>query len=279
MIFDGMTVSILGCGWYGFALAESLVKKGISVKGSTTSVEKLPTLTKAKITPYLINLQIAKEVVDPAFFECDVLWISISPKARAGNGAEYLTTIKGLISLIKSYKIKQVVLISSTSVYADVNAEVNELSKADPDTESGKIMLQAEKLLKEQADFTTTIIRFAGLIGHGRDPGKFFAGKVNIPNGNAPVNLIHLTDCIGISHAILDTGAFGNVYNACSPTHPTRAEFYAKAALRAGLEAPEFTAEKKSWKIVSGINVSKVLNYDYEVANLMTWLDSPLSSN
>ncbi|MDB5032196.1 SDR family oxidoreductase [Mucilaginibacter sp.] len=261
-----MTVSILGCGWYGLELAKTLVKKGITVKGSTTSADKLNTLTDAKIEPYLIDLPIDNETIDPAFFNCDVLWISIPPKVRTGNGEEYLIKIRRLITPIIAHQIKQVVLISSTSVYGDTNSEVNELNEPGPDNESGKIMLRAENILKEQPAFTTTIIRFAGLIGPGRDPGRFFAGKTNIPNGNAPVNLIHLTDCIGISEAILTQQAFGYTYNACSPNHPTRSNFYTNAAQQSGLEAPHFINEKKSWKVVSGLNVAAILKYDYQVA-------------
>jgi glycerol-3-phosphate dehydrogenase len=36
-----MVISILGCGWYGTALAVDLIEKGILIKGSTTSTEKM----------------------------------------------------------------------------------------------------------------------------------------------------------------------------------------------------------------------------------------------
>jgi nucleoside-diphosphate-sugar epimerase len=268
-----MTVSILGCGWYGLELARSFVQKGIIVKGSTTSVDKLTVLAAAKITPYLIDLSPDGETYDPEFFECDILWVCIPPKTRSGNGAAYLEKIKSIINAIESHAIKQMIFISSTAVYGDLNVEVNGLSRPEPDTESGNILLQAEGLLRDRPDFTTTIIRFAGLIGPGRDPGRFFAGKTNIPNGNAPVNLIHLIDCIGISHAILDKEAFGHIYNACSPNHPTRSEFYTKAAARAGLEVPAFIDEKKTWKIVSTINTGDILNYKFKIDNLTIWLD------
>jgi nucleoside-diphosphate-sugar epimerase len=263
-----MTVSILGCGWYGFELARSLVKKGVIVKGSTTSPDKLSLFAEDGIAPFLIDLSSDKHTIDLDFFASDVLWISIPPKARAGNGQEYLTKIQQLIPIIEGSAIKQVVLISSTGVYPDVNDEVNEFTDTVPDSESGKILLRVENILKAQSTFTTTIIRFAGLIGPGRDPGRFFAGKTDIPNGNAPVNLIHLTDCIGISEAILDKQAFGHIYNGCSPDHPSRADFYTKAAILSGLEVPQFMDEKKSWKIVSSVNVEAILGYQYQVGLL-----------
>ncbi|HTH81600.1 MAG TPA: SDR family oxidoreductase [Mucilaginibacter sp.] len=268
MIFDNMTVSILGCGWYGFELAKSLVKKGIMVKGSTTSPDKLSLLIQAEIEPFLIDLSPEKQIIDADFFACDVLWISIPPKARAGKGQEYLTKIQQLIHIIEANAIKQVVLISSTGVYPDLNGEVNEFTIPEPNTESGKILLEAENILKARGTFTTTIIRFAGLIGPGRDPGRFFSGKTNIPNGNAPVNLIHLTDCIGISEAILAQQAFSYIYNGCSPDHPSKSDFYTRAAITSNLEAPQFIEEKTSWKIVSSVNVEAVLGYKYKVDKL-----------
>jgi nucleoside-diphosphate-sugar epimerase len=213
--------------------------------------------------------------IQPDFFACDILWIAIPPKARTGSGEGYLKSISNLINSVKKHGIKQVISISSTSVYADVNAEVNEQSPANPDTSSGKIMLLAEELLKNEGTFTTTIIRFAGLIGPNRHPGRFFGGKKDIPNGNAPVNLIHLNDCIGISGAIIDQKAFGHTYNACTPNHPTKKEFYTKATLRMRLQQPEFLDEKKDWKIISSLYVEQILNYQYRVSSLMQWLDTP----
>ena len=270
-----MVISIAGCGWYGLELAKSLVNLGITVKGSSTSATKLSLLQNAGIKPYILNLSANETKYDPDFFVCDILWICIPPKTRSGNGDSYLISIKNIITLSKKYAVKQVVLISSTSVYADNNSEVTELTIPIPDSESGKVMLKAEELLKQQTAFTTTIIRFAGLIGPGRDPGRFFAGKKNIPNGNAPVNLIHLIDCINISLSIINQQAFGYTYNACCPDHPAKQNFYNKAAIRLGLAEPEFMDEKKDWKIISSLHVNNILNYRYQINSLMSWLDTP----
>ena len=49
-------ISILGCGWLGLPLAKALLEKGFSVKGSTTSVQKLPLLKNIGAAPFLITL-------------------------------------------------------------------------------------------------------------------------------------------------------------------------------------------------------------------------------
>jgi len=261
-----MVISILGCGWYGKALAIELIKQGVKVKGSTTSVEKLDLLAAERILPYRIDLSADNKHISDEFFTCDILWVSVPPKARAGKGQEYIAQIKTLIDIIKTQLIKQVVLISSTGVYGDNNKTVNELEEPKPDSEAGKILLEAEKLLKKETAFTTTIIRFAGLIGPGRDPGRFFSGKTNIPNGDAPVNLIHLDDCIGISCAILSKQMFGYTYNASAPQHPSKAQFYTQAAEHSQLQQPQFANEKNNWKIIESLNVPALLQYTYKVS-------------
>jgi nucleoside-diphosphate-sugar epimerase len=138
-------------------------------------------------------------------------------------------------------------------VYSEQNKELNELSDPKPNTPSGVILFEAEELFRQQTAFETTIIRFGGLIGPGRDPGRFFAGKKEIPNGLAPVNMIHQDDCVGLTMAVLAKDVFGYTLNACTPHHPPKSAFYTQAAAKAGLEQPEFIPELKEWKIISGV--------------------------
>ncbi|RWY53678.1 SDR family oxidoreductase [Mucilaginibacter gilvus] len=261
-----MTIGILGCGWYGLALAKALVADGITVKGSTTSPEKLTVLADAGIIPFIIDLS-AETTLPPSFFDCDVLVIAIPPKARSGAGAEYVPKLQRVIDAIHKSRVNKVILISSTGVYADLNQEVNELTPPQPNTAAGQVLFEAEELFNQQTALKTTIIRFGGLIGPGRDPGRFFAGKKDIPNGLAPVNLIHLDDCIGISRAIIQQDVFGYTINACTPHHPPKLAFYMQAADQANLPLPEFLPELKEWKIVSSEVVGKQLIYNYQIDN------------
>ena len=260
-----MIVSILGCGWYGKALAKSLLKNGVTVKGSATSAEKLKQLSAAGITPYLVNFKANSEAYDPAFFKCDILVISIPPKTRQGEGADYLPKIQMIINAINKLQVTKVIYISSTAVYGDDNKEVTELIDPKPDTEPGRILLAAEDLFAQQATFKTTVIRFAGLVGPGRHPGRFFAGKKDVPNGKAPVNMIHLDDCTGITLAVIEHDAFGYVINASSPDHPAKSEFYVRASLQAGLTAPEFIDELNGWKLINSVHTRDLLNYEFKV--------------
>lgn len=261
-------ISILGCGWYGLALARALLSNGLCVKGSTTSPQKMEVLSQAGIQPYLVSFSAAGAVYDDDFFICDVLIVTIPAQARLGRGADFTSKIEQIIDCIKRHGVKNVVFISSTAVYADMNAEVDENTPPQPNTEAGRVLFAAENLFRTESLFKTTIIRFAGLIGPGRDPGRFFARKQQVPNGNAPVNLIHLDDCIGISKAIVDKNAFGYLFNGCLPHHPTRSAFYTNASLNAGLEPPQFIDELKEWKIVKSVNAEHILGYHFKVTRL-----------
>ncbi|MEJ5993581.1 NAD(P)H-binding protein [Pedobacter sp. Du54] len=259
------TVSILGCGWYGLALAKSLVAEGYAVKGSTTSENKLALLKAHGIAPYLVNIANEKDVFDSSFFTSDVLVICIPSRRREEGKLSPIDQIKTICTLTKS---KQIIFISSTGIYQDGNFSVDENTIPEPTSEVGKFLLAAETLLRQNMTFTTTIIRFGGLIGPNRDLAKHFAGKKAIANGLAPINLIHLEDCIGLTKAILQQQAFGLIYHGVAPTHPTRADFYTRACITSGFEKPEFVNELLDWKKIESVNVPKV----YAMVNLLTFL-------
>lgn len=258
------TISILGCGWFGFAFAKKLVALGYQVKGSTTTSEKLAILASESIQPFLVHFSTDQITADPDFFDADALFICIPPKRNSPELNDYSGKIAAILKAA-DHQVPNIILISSTSVYGDENQAVNELTDTRPDTDSGKAVLAAETILKKEKPDNFTVIRFAGLIGPDRNPGRFFAGKTDVPNGLAPVNLIHQTDAIGIATAILHKQAFGRVYNACSPLHPTRKKFYTAAAKNTGLVVPAFISEKKAWKVVESIHVPKYLDYEFKV--------------
>lgn len=255
-------ISILGCGWYGLALAEQLISLDYEVKGSTTSAEKAGLLLSKGIQASIINLSSPESIENLDFFKTDLLIITI-PARDINLDISYLDQIDILIKTIVKNKVKSAILISSTSVYGDPNREVTENVSPSPTTVAGKLLATAEQKFLNCPAFSTTILRFGGLHGPGRDPGRFLAGKKMIPNGLAPVNLIHLRDCLGITLRVIEKEAFGHVINACSTAHPSRKDFYTAAALKSKLDPPTFIEERKNWKIVSSVKIVELLDYQF----------------
>jgi nucleoside-diphosphate-sugar epimerase len=227
---ENKTISILGCGWLGVPLAKRLIQKGLSVKGSVTSEEKFELLQKAGIEPFRIVVSDTEVIMDdPAFFRADVLIISIPPKRIDDIELVFPSQIRRLIPFILNSGIQKVIFISSTSVYPDKNQIAREEDFLVPDKASGRALVEAEDLFREIAEFKTTIIRFGGLIGEDRNPGRFLM-KSSKPIEDAPVNLIHQDDCIEIISSIIDRDLWGETLNACCPEHPMKKDFYQRAA-------------------------------------------------
>lgn len=267
-----MKVSILGCGWFGYALAQHLLTKGFIVKGSATTLQKVNQLHSTGIESYLIKIS-RDEALDEqsAFWDCDALIIASNIKL-AGN-TDYASGMQRVVEVISTRKIAKTIFISSTSVYGDADGEVDERTACKPESASGSMLVSLEALFKNAIGSQTTVLRFGGLVGPGRLPGSFFAGKKAIANGLAPINLIHLTDCIGLTETLLHFDPLPDYLNGVAPDHPSRAEFYTLAAKVQGLDIPEFVIEKLSWKIVNTTH-QLALNYDWQVSNWKKWLAS-----
>ena len=273
--------SILGCGWLGLPLAKSLLSKGYEVKGSTTSQSKLDVLKSAGISPFQIQLEEHQIIgtIEDFLKETDVLVIDIPPGLRreisTSNEMTFVNKVKTLIPFIEKSGIQKVIFVSSTSVYGDsynfsTSLEVTEETKPNPDTESGKQLVIAETLLQSNSYFKTTVIRFGGLLGDDRHPIKFLAGRTNVENPDAPVNMIQREDCIGIIEKSLDFAQddkweWNQTFNAVAPQHPTRKEYYHKKAQILNLPLPIFAENLESkGKIISSKKVETILGYSFQ---------------
>ncbi|HSL90081.1 MAG TPA: NAD(P)H-binding protein, partial [Ignavibacteriaceae bacterium] len=256
------------CGWLGFPLAKEFIKSGFEVKGSTTSTKKLSSLMANRIIPFQISLNPdVKGENLKSFFECDYLVINIPPQGKDNVEEFHLSQIKSVIEQLNKSHCRKIIFISSTSVYGNTNSEVNEEDPTKPETDSGKALVKVEEYLRAEQDFEVTIIRFGGLIGEDRNPAYYFAGRKNIPGGNSPVNLIHQTDCVGIIKTIVKNEIWNETINGVSPYHPTKKEFYTKAATKLKLDLPEFDEDKVPYKIVTSKKVQVLLNYNFIYPN------------
>lgn len=260
-------IAILGCGWLGFPLAKQLIRSGFLVNGSTTSENKLIGLKEAGIVPFLISVNGEGVHGDMNEFlqEAAILIVDIPPKLRGNTPERFTDKIENLIPFIEKSLVQKVLFISSTSVYADDNSVVNEETIPNPDTESGKQLLEAEQLFRENLNFETSILRFGGLIGEDRHPIKHIAGRENLENPDGPINLIHQKDCIGIIEKIITEEIWGEIFNAVLPFHPTREKYYTKKATELHLPLPKFAHDKPSvGKVISSEKIEKVLQYQFK---------------
>lgn len=259
-------ISILGCGWLGLPLANALLENGFSVNGSTTSEAKITILRQLGVNPFLISLNSERIEGDIIAFlkHSEILIIDIPPKLRGNSNEDFVGKIKTLIPCIEKSSVKKVLFVSSTSVYADKNVLVTEATVPQPETESGKQLLQAEHLLQNNSHFATTIIRFGGLIGTDRHPIHSLSKKISVENPDAPINLIHQDDCIGIIKEIIQKKSWRETYNGVTPFHPSRESYYGNKAIELNIVAPQFNHTNASiGKTILSDKLETVLKYEF----------------
>lgn len=256
------TVSIIGCGWLGFPLAERLISAGYIVKGSSRTVEKLEILAGKDILPYQISVSGAGITADKTFFDCDYLIINIPPGTKSGKGNKHPDQVGLILDQLDLHKTK-VLYISSTSVYPDLNLEFQESDVPGKYPAGNTYLLNAEQQIQTRAH-NWLILRCAGLAGYDRMLARHFAGKSGLSGGNSPVNLIHRDDVVNIIHNLLSSSITNETFNLSAPVHPLKKDFYTSLAARFQLQLPVF-ADSGSipGKVISSSKIQQVLSYRF----------------
>lgn len=235
------TICVIGTGWLGLPIAEELAERGFRVVGTTTSEARIPELVKSGIHPFIYRLGDAKPP------SASIYVVTVPPGRTASYVKALRTTFDGMESQ------SNVIFISTTSVYTgrpDIFPESQVIpgrpSPEDADRTSKHSSIRISELIEAEGVFWDvkrkrhSIVRCGGLIGPGREPGRFLAGRKNVPDPDAPANMSPLEDVVELVISMILLGEWGKVVNAVKHDRPTRREFYTKAALEIGLEPPEF---------------------------------------
>jgi nucleoside-diphosphate-sugar epimerase len=270
------SISILGCGWLGLPLAVHLIQQGYQVKGSTTRQDKLSFLSDQGINSYLIRLSPEiNEAYQQEFFDSHTLILNIPPSRRQPDVEQfYPAQIQEVMRVAENSALENIVFISATSVYPNLNRKVKEEDAGGDLSASGRALLKVEQILLEQQRFQVSILRFCGLYDRERNPGRFLAGRKLDSSGKDVVNLIHLDDCIGIISALLKKPAWGEIFNSCSDVHPEKESFYTLATQKLGLEAPQFSeSATPSYKSVDSTKLKQHLAYRFLYPDSQKFMD------
>ena len=261
---ENKSISILGCGWLGLAFGKKLVSEGWNVKSSSRQYEKTALFQKFNIRNFVIDLNPHVNGNIPVFLDSEILMISIPPSIRTQSAGFHVRQMENLIPHIQKSTIKNIIYISSTSVYPDLDRTFAEgdISKETPLGHAD--IFFAEEKLKEALQDRLTILRCGGLTGYDRLLAKYFAGRKEILGGHVPVNLVHRDDVISVISSIIEKNIWGKTFNVVAGNHPTRKEFYTFEAKKYGMQAPEFSEETVTpWKIIDNSKLVKELGYNF----------------
>lgn len=228
------TISIVGSGWLAQPLAQHFMALGNDVSMSTTREDKCNSLIQNGFKAFLLNAHFSDEFSE-RLAQSDEIIITVPP----GKKPENLQKI--IVEVCKRANQKcRIHYTSSTGVYRSQSAP-NKLTVVEENFTVSGMLAETEKILIESGR-NYVIFRLGGLCGPGRHPGRFLAGKKNIPDGNIVTNLVHLQDVIQAMTSVINAETEHEIYNITADFHPQRRDFYPFAAEQAGFDKPEFEA-------------------------------------
>ncbi len=265
------TVSILGCGWLGLALAEKLLTKGYIVKGTLRNPLHLQGLRTKGIDAYILDLEANDPDIElfDNLLSAGLLLISIPPKGDSSYWEQFVPLLDRLKT--RPYPPK-VIFLSSTSVYGGTGI-IDESAMEFSIRENPIQLLKAEHIFQEYLPKRSVVLRLAGLAGPNRNPGNFLAGKKNVPNPKAGVNFIHQKDVVEILIQLISGKWHAGIFNLSAPLHPSRKEFYTHFSEQLELPIPTFKLEEKETvqKIISSQKLITELGYSFYYENPMNF--------
>ncbi len=285
-------ISILGCGWLGFELAKNLKQKYF-VQGSTRSKKKINSFKKQGITHHLIDF--SADLKSPyfditksknkAFFSCNVLIISLpvrfDPSVTSHLEHKYFRLIKQIKEEIIHFKIKKIILLSSTAAYENTNYEytdngehisISENSYLNNLTPKSKLIRMSEaELLKSNNLFKSSVVRLGGLVGKKRNP-VYWINKPKLRSQNGFLNLIHYRDVVNVLSLMIENDIFNNeIYNLASDKIYLKDFFYQQIMNKLGQKKKLDLPQYKCFNQIDSSKIKRTLNYKMTYPDLLNW--------
>jgi nucleoside-diphosphate-sugar epimerase len=254
-----LTVTIIGCGWLGLALGEQLAKEGYYVNGSTRSRANFGALEAKGIQPFTYNLE--SDLVLPVEIATttSVLLITAPPIHRDST----LVYGKCLAQLINQFpNTTRILFTSSTGVYPKTAGVYKEDFAFDSSNKEDPI-LNAEMVVMNSGA-NPVILRLGGLIGLNRHPVWSIQGKKGLQNPDGVINFVQRDDVIRAIQSILLHPSVSGIFNVVYPLHPTRIDYYKKAAEYYGVPAPEFSDSASFKRIISSEKLCRSVDFNFK---------------
>ncbi|CNE21213.1 SDR family oxidoreductase [Yersinia similis] len=261
-------VAIIGLGWLGMPLAQSLNRRGIDVVGSKTTPDGVDAARMSGINcyPLVLTPELICEPDDLAqLMAVDALVITLPASRTTAGGDHYFQAVQQVVDSALAFGVPRIIFTSSTSVYGETRGRIKESSPLQPVTVAGKTLMALEQWLHQLPHTSVDILRLAGLVGTDRHPGRFLAGKTGVKGGSQGVNLVHQEDVIAAIELLLNRPKGGHLYNLCAPLHPGKRDFYPACARALQLTPPEFAVEEPEGanREIDGSKICSELGFEY----------------
>jgi nucleoside-diphosphate-sugar epimerase len=238
-------ILIAGCGYVGQAAADLFHAAGWAVEGWTGSATSAASLS-AK--PYVVR---DVDISQPAqVAECVGSFDAMihCASSRGGDAETYRRIyIDGARNLIERFPGAKLLFTSSTSVYAQRDGSwVTEDSETKPMRETGRILLEAERLVLDRGGI---VVRLAGIYGPGRSAllSKFLEGTAVVdPQKDRFVNQVHRDDIAAALVLLVNQEEIGTqIFNVVDDQPLLQSECYRWLAQRLNRPLPPIGAQQQ----------------------------------
>ena len=222
---------VIGCGYLGRVVAAAWLRQGRRVAALTRN--RPDELRSAGLEPIVGDVTRPDTLVLP---EAATVLYAVGMDRTAGHTMRAVY-VDGLRHVLDRLRCERFVYVSSTGVYGQTDGSVvDEESPTEPVEESGRVVLAAERVVRERLP-AATILRFAGLYGPGRvlRRKQLLAGEPFAGDADKWLNLIHVADgaaAVGVAEA-----QPGETLVVSDGTPATRRQVYTETARLLGAEA------------------------------------------
>jgi len=260
---------VVGCGYLGTRVAERWLASGSRVFGVTRRESRAAELAALGIEPVIADvtadaggLNVAAAIRRLPGMDTIFWAVGFDRSATASHRDVHVVGLSRLLDAVQAAfpdairsgchpRRPLVILSSSTGVWGDADGGgriVNETSPAHPSREAGRVLLEAESLLRHHPLGPGVALRFAGLYGPGRLPriADLRSGRPIPADPDSWLNLIHADDAARIVCRVAEAAAASGTAPAIprplyvvSDGRPVRRrDWYGHLAALAGAAAP-----------------------------------------
>lgn len=229
------------------------------VHGSVRNEEKFDKLREANIKPFALDLERSSQIEKTIINSTKTLIICTPPLHR-NEPQKYRDTLIDLLSQFS--EMVRVIFTSSTGIYPQVAGNFDESFEFNLEQDSS-VLNVAENAIR-QSKKSHVIFRLGGLIGPNRHPIRFLQGRQNVKNPHGPINFVHQGDCVQVIVQTIVKAGISGTFNLVYPDHPSRQDYYSKAAKHYGFVAPDFEESEAVHRLVSSEKIMNDLPFNFK---------------
>jgi nucleoside-diphosphate-sugar epimerase len=243
---------VVGCGYLGARVARRWLDAGDRVLGVTRRSARAAELAAAGIEPVVADVA-----------GTTAWWSELPPLAtvfwavgfdRSAGGTHRDVHVTGLGRLLDGLAATardpaaarpRIVFSSSTGVWGDEDGGVvDESTPPHPAREAGRVLVEAESLLRAHPAGPGVALRFAGLYGPGRLPrlDDLRAGRPLAADPDSWLNLVHVDDAARAVCTVASAPAPQPLYVVSDGRPVLRRDWYGRLAALIGAPAPAWDA-------------------------------------